>query len=103
MGTSTRHRYTPELFWYSRTETASRLRGRIESVLDWAKFRGYRIGENPARWKGHLEHELPPRNKVRHTRNHPALPYAEIGIFMTRLRQYTGIASLAPGSVDAFR
>jgi hypothetical protein len=50
--------------WHAKTETASRLRGRIESILDWASFRGLREGENPARWKGHLEHELPARNKV---------------------------------------
>lgn len=82
-------------FWYAKTETASRVRGRIESVLDWAAFRGFRKGENPARWKGHLEHELPPRSKVQRVKNHPALPYAELSAFMTELRKREGIATLA--------
>lgn len=82
-------------FWYAKTETASRLRGRIESILDWAAFRGFRTGENPARWKGHLEHELPPRNKVQQVKNHPALPYTELGAFMAELRKREGVATLA--------
>ncbi len=51
--------------WTARPETASRVRGRIESVLDWAAARNYRQGENPARWRGHLENLLPKRSKVR--------------------------------------
>jgi integrase len=78
--------------WRGKTETASRLRGRLESILDWAAFRGYREGENPARWKGHLEHELPARNKVQKVAHHPALPYSEIGAFMVELRQRQGVA-----------
>lgn len=81
--------------WLAKTETASRLRGRIESILDWASFRGYRQGDNPARWKGHLEHELPARNKVQKVEHHPALPYREIGVFMRKLQQCPGISARA--------
>lgn len=72
--------------WSKKTETASRLRGRIESVLDWARVRGYRSGENPARWKGNLDHLLPAKSKVRQVQHHVALPYPEIGAFMADLR-----------------
>ena len=68
-----------EPLWATKPETAGRLRGRIESILDWARVRGYRTGENPARWKGHLDHLLPARNKVRKVAHHAALPYAEMG------------------------
>jgi hypothetical protein len=54
-----------EPIWQTKTETAAPLRGRIESVLDWATTRGYRKGENPARWRGHLENLLPKRSRVR--------------------------------------
>ena len=81
--------------WYAKTETASRLRGRIESILDWASFRGFREGENPARWKGHLEHELPARNKVQKVEHHAALPYVDVGAFMADLRQREGISARA--------
>ena len=73
--------------WETKTETASRVRGRIEAVLDWAKVRGYRSGENPARWKGHLENLFPSRTKVHRVEHHAALPYDEIGTFMRELRQ----------------
>jgi integrase len=73
-------------FWRLKTETASRLRGRIEAVLDWARVRGLRDGENPARWVGHLEHQLPAPDKIKTTKHHPALPYSEIGKFMAALR-----------------
>lgn len=73
--------------WRKKTETASRLRGRIESVLDWARVHGYRSGENPARWKGNLDHLLPARSKVRPVQHHPALSYPEIPAFMADLRQ----------------
>ena len=56
-------------------ETASRVRGRIEAILDWATARGYRQGENPARWRGHLENLLPKKAKVRRVEHHAALPY----------------------------
>jgi integrase len=72
--------------WSKKTETASRLRGRVESVLDWARVRGYRTGENPARWRGNLDHLLPPRSKVRPVQHHAALPYLELPKFMADLR-----------------
>ena len=81
--------------WHAKTETASRLRGRLESILDWAAFRGYREGENPARWKGHLEHELPARSKVQKIEHHAALPYAELGAFMVELRKREGLSARA--------
>jgi integrase len=84
-----------EPIWTVKPETASRVRGRIESVLDWATTRGYRQGENPARWRGHLENLLPRRSKVRRVEHHPALPYPEIGVFMTELWQQEGIAARA--------
>jgi integrase len=77
--------------WTTKPETASRVRGRIEVVLDWAKVRGYRNGsENPARWKGHLDHLLPPRAKVRAVKHHAALPYDQIPTFVTKLRSVAG-------------
>jgi integrase len=84
-----------EALWRARPETASRVRGRIESIVDWAKARGYRQGENPARWRGHLENLLPPRSKVRRVEHHAALPYPEIGAFMAELRAIGGIAARA--------
>src|SRR5215204_5256920 len=75
-----------EPIWTEKPETASRLRGRIEAVLDWAKARGYREGENPARWRGHLDKLLPNRRKVTRVRNHPAMPYGELPAFMDALR-----------------
>jgi integrase len=82
-------------FWKEKPETASRLRGRIESILDWARVRGYRDGDNPARWRGHLDHLLPAPRKVRKVEHYPALPYAEIGGFMNLLRQREGAANRA--------
>jgi integrase len=81
--------------WHTRPETASRVRGRIESVLDWARVHGYRNGENPARWKGHLDHLLPARAKLARIKHHPALPYTEIGTFMATLRERDDLPSLA--------
>ena len=75
-----------EPIWAKKPETASRVRGRIERILDWAKVRGHREGENPARWRGHLDHLLAPRFKVRSVQHHPALPYAELPAFLKRLR-----------------
>jgi len=84
-----------EPIWATKPETANRLRGRIESVLDWAKARGFRAGENPARWKGHLDQLLPARSKVRRVEHHAALPYRQIGSFMTGLRQQDMVAARA--------
>jgi integrase len=81
--------------WSTKTETASRVRGRIESVLSWAKVQGYRSGENPALWRGHLDHLLPARRKVRKVTHHAALPCAELPAFMRALRRRYGIAALA--------
>jgi integrase len=84
-----------EPIWSDRTETAIRVRGRIEAVLDWAKARGYRSGENPARWKGHLQNLLPNPGKIKKVRHHPALPYAELPGFMLELRSRDGISARA--------
>jgi integrase len=84
-----------EPIWLTKPETAGRVRGRIESVIDWATARGYRTGENPARWRGHLDHLLPARSKVRRVEHHAALPYAELPSFMAELRQQEGIGARA--------
>lgn len=83
-------------FWTLKTETATRVRGRIEKVLAWAAFRGLRPkSDNPARWHGHLEHALVAPATLRKTKNHAAMPYAEIPGFMANLRKRSGIASRA--------
>jgi hypothetical protein len=64
-----------EPVWHDKPETASRVRGRIESVLDWATARGYRRGDNPARWRGHIDNLLPAKTKVRAVKHHNRLPY----------------------------
>ena len=84
-----------EPIWTSKPETASRLRGRIERILDWARSRGYREGENPARWRGNLEHTLPSTSKVKRVRHFPALRFTEISSFMALLRQQEGTAAKA--------
>lgn len=84
-----------EPIWKAKTETASRLRGRVESILDWATVRGYREGPNPARWKGHLDQTLPKRSKVAKVRHHPALPFDELPGFMKELRKLDGTAPRA--------
>jgi len=81
--------------WTAKPETASRLRGRMESILDWAKVRGHRSGENPARWRGHLDKLLPARAKVRRVEHHAALPYDELPEFMTALRAQEGVSARA--------
>jgi integrase len=82
-----------EPLWQSRPETASRVRGRIESILDFAKVGGQRDGENPARWRGHLDHLLPNRSKVRAVKHFAALPWREIGAFMAKLREQSSVAA----------
>lgn len=82
-----------EPLWREKTETASRVRGRIESILDYAKARGWRDGENPARWRGHLDHLLPQRGKVQRVKHHDALPWRDCGVFMQQLRQSSGISA----------
>jgi integrase len=84
-----------EPIWTKTPETAVRVRGRIEAVLDWAKTRGFRDGDNPARWRGHLSNLLPRRSKLRAVRHYAAVPYAEIGAFMSNLRSREGVAVAA--------
>lgn len=92
-----------ELIWQEKPETASRLRGRIESVLDWATVRGYRHGANPARWRGHLDQLLPAPSKAKQARrrelgraeHHAALPYAELPALLADLDTQEGLGALA--------
>ncbi len=84
-----------EPIWTTKPETASRLRGRIEAILDWAKARGLREGENPARWRGHLDKLLPARSKVRRVEHHAALPFDDLPAFMGRLSKQEGMAARA--------
>lgn len=84
-----------EPIWKTKTETAVRLRGRLESILDWATVRGFREGPNPARWKGHLSVMLPAPSKVANAEHHAALPYAEMPRFMARLRAVEGESAQA--------
>jgi integrase len=84
-----------EPIWTTKPETAGRVRGRIERILDWAKVRGFRQGDNPARWRGHLDHLLPARAKVRRVKHHAALPYGKLPDFLTSLREQEGIAARA--------
>ena len=81
--------------WATKTETATRVRGRIEKVLDWSKVQGYRSGENPAAWKGNLAEALPKPSKVADAGHHAALPWSEMGQFMLTLRAMSGAGSLA--------
>ena len=76
--------------WLAKTETATRVRGRIEKILDWAKVQGYRSGDNPALWRGHLDKLLPKPSKVAGAGHHAALPWSEIGAFMATLRDMQG-------------
>jgi len=82
-----------EGIWTLKNETASRLRGRIETVLDWATVSKYREGENPARWRGHLDKILPKPSKVQNVEHHAALPYTDITEFIVKLRSQQGIAA----------
>jgi integrase len=84
-----------ESIWREKAETASRVRGRIEAVLDWATVRGYRSGDNPARWKGHLDQVLPGRGQVAKPVHHAALPYQQVSAFLAELRKREGVAARA--------
>lgn len=79
--------------WTTKTETASRLRGRIEAVLDWATVHGYRKGENPARWRGFLDKVLAQPSKVCDVVHHAALDWREVGAFMAVLRERESMAA----------
>jgi integrase len=81
--------------WNAKPETANRVRGRVETILDWAKTHSYRQGDNPARWKGHLDNVLPKRSKVKRVRHHPALPYPDVPEFVAELRDVDGITARA--------
>jgi len=81
--------------WYKKTETASRLRGRLEWILASATTRKLRNGLNPATWKGHLETILPKPTRIAPVKHHPALPYKEIPTFLKTLREKDGVAALA--------
>jgi integrase len=84
-----------EPIWSAKPETASRVRGRIERVLDWAKARGYRHGDNPARWRGHLDKLLPKLEKRKRIKHHAALPFDHVAEFMAAVRAQEGVAARA--------
>ncbi len=84
-----------EPIWKEKTETATRVRGRLETVLDWAAARGQRSGDNPARWKGHLDKLLPAPTKIKAVEHHRALSVALMPAFMANLQQQAGIAARA--------
>ena len=84
-----------EPIWTDKTETARRVRGRIEAILDWAAARNMRAGDNPASWRGRVMYLLPKRSKAAAVKHHPALPYARMGEFMAALRLQDGTAARA--------
>ena len=84
-----------EPIWTTNPVTASRVRNRIEAVLDWANARGYRTGENPARWRGHLKNLLPAPKKLTTVKHHAALPYTDIAPFMAEARTQHSVAARA--------
>lgn len=84
-----------EPIWKEKPDTAGRVRGRIELILSWATVREYRKGDNPARWRGHLDHVLPPQSKVRAVKHHEAMPYVELPGFMADLRANDSLSARA--------
>ncbi len=84
-----------EPIWHTKPETASRVRNRIENILDWARARGYRAGENPGRWKGHLNQLLPPNPARQRVKHHKAMPFVQAGAFIKALRERSCTAALA--------
>jgi integrase len=84
-----------EPIWTTKSETASRVRGRIETILNFAKTHGWRTGENPATWKGHLSLALPTRSKIAKVKHHAALPWREVGDFIGGLKLQKGIGAFA--------
>jgi integrase len=89
-----RGRYPAGPFWAARPVTADRVRARIEAVLDWARVRELRSGDNPARWRGHLDHALGEK-KRKLVKHHAAMAYAEVGAFVRRLHEREGVAPRA--------
>ena len=81
--------------WSAKPETANRVRGRIEAILDAARVQGHRTGENPAQWKGHLSHLLTPRAKLARVKHHGAMPYKDVPAFYAKLRERTGSGAMA--------
>jgi integrase len=79
--------------WHRRPQTAAKLRGRIEAVLDWAKAKGFRQGENPARWRGNLKHLLPSVSKIAPVRHHAALDFTELPTLMAKLGKHDSVAA----------
>lgn len=84
-----------EPIWRDKAETATRVRGRVESILSYATARKWRTGDNPARWRGHLSNLLPARGKVAPVEHHAALPWGEVAAFMVDLAKQPGISALA--------
>jgi integrase len=84
-----------EPIWTAKPETAGRVRGRIEAILDWATARSYRRGENPARWRGHLDKLLPAPKKLTRVKHHPALPYRNLPAFVADLQERVGVSARA--------
>jgi integrase len=84
-----------EAIWKDKPETASRVRGRIERVLGWATVRGFRSGDNPARWRGHLQELFPSKGKIQKTKHHPAMPFTEVPAFMVELRANNSLTARA--------
>jgi len=82
-------------FWQAKNETATRVRGRIESILGWATTSGFRSGDNPARWRGHLENLLATISRTTRIKNHPSLAWGRMGAFVKVLRQRDGVAARA--------
>jgi integrase len=82
-----------EPIWWTKTETASRIRGRIEKVLAWATVKGHRSGDNPARWTGQLKEALPARAEIAPVNHHGALPYADVPAFMAELARRAGMGA----------
>jgi integrase len=84
-----------EPIWQKKPETASRTRGRIERILAWATVRGFRSGDNPARWRGHLQEMFPAVGKIAKVNHHEAMPYVDVPGFMSKLRERNHIAARA--------
>jgi len=81
--------------WNTKTETAKRVQGRIENILDYAAAHGYRDQTNPARWRGHLDKLLPRPTRIKKPVHHPAMPYADLPAFMAELRANGSVSALA--------
>jgi integrase len=84
-----------EAIWKDKPETASRVRGRIERILGWAQVRGFRSGDNPARWRGHLQELFPSKGKIQKTKHHPAMPFTDVAALMVELRAHNSLTALA--------